>query len=365
MRYQIDHPRFLVRDYRFNDTVRGDHTWKKFDKPWTGWMPDGLLAAIVGEDAGEVFGQLPVVSMGSCFVGEIPSVYIDPDTVMQEAIDHMLGIGCRNILYAGDPFSSPLWQASMHKRLKRAKLVAHSLDYDFGVSPLIDCQVEATMVANPRLLSQLANMPKPFGVIASSDRVGRVICLACERIGLKIPHDCAVLGSHDTSDARSCYPPLSSISNPIDDVGYAAAGLLNRMLDGEKNLPTSIRLPAGRVVVRQSTSRVATTETTIMRAVQLIRDRACDGSSIEQILDELKISRSTLERKFAAALGRTPRDEITMVRMNRAKELLRQTELSLDAIAAQVGYSKSHNFISFFKKHCGTTPSAYRREGKM
>ena len=72
----------------------------------------------------------------------------------------------------------------------------------------------------------------------------------------------------------------------------------------------------------------------MVRALTLIRERACDGSGVEEVLDDLTVSRSTLERQFLAAVGRTPGQEMLRVRLQRAKELLRTTALPVSKVAA-------------------------------
>ena len=98
-----------------------------------------------------------------------------------------------------------------------------------------------------------------------------------------------------------------------------------------------------------------------VHALELIRERACKGASLEDILGELGCSRSSLEREFKKNLGRQPGQEIMFTRLQCAKQLLATTSLPIKAIAAQVGYGQSSNFGVFFRRYTGFSPSHYRK----
>ena len=75
----------------------------------------------------------------------------------------------------------------------------------------------------------------------------------------------------------------------------------------------------------------------------------------------MPVSRSTLFRRFKEQLGRSPKEELTRVRLERAKELLCHSELSIATVAERVGYTESKNFIGIFRRATGQTPLRYRR----
>ena len=68
-----------------------------------------------------------------------------------------------------------------------------------------------------------------------------------------------------------------------------------------------------------------------------------------------------MEYRFKKALGRSPHEEIDRVRLNRVKELLRDTDLSLYQIALRVGLHPEY-LSAWFNKSEGTGPSDYRRK---
>ena len=76
----------------------------------------------------------------------------------------------------------------------------------------------------------------------------------------------------------------------------------------------------------------------------------------------VQLLRSTLERRFAAAFGRSPRAEITRVQLGRVKELLTGTDYPLDKIAGMTGFNYVESLCYTFKKAIGQTPGEYRKQ---
>jgi len=66
---------------------------------------------------------------------------------------------------------------------------------------------------------------------------------------------------------------------------------------------------------------------------------------------------------FKKNLGKTFSEYVTDLRMSKACELLRHTELSVEEIASEVGYFDYYYFNKVFKKQCGITPAKFRRNG--
>jgi len=73
------------------------------------------------------------------------------------------------------------------------------------------------------------------------------------------------------------------------------------------------------------------------------------------------VSERTLLRRFQSALGLTPHDYLRALRLETAKRGLEMTRFEIDKIARGVGYGDAAFFTELFKRHTGTTPSAYRR----
>lgn len=99
----------------------------------------------------------------------------------------------------------------------------------------------------------------------------------------------------------------------------------------------------------------------LAKAIRLIRQRACDGLTINAIPGIVPISRSTLERSCRRLSGRSPNEEIVRVRIEHVCNLLRETDLSLEQIATRTGFATSQYMLEVFRKTTGVTPRHYRR----
>ena len=83
-----------------------------------------------------------------------------------------------------------------------------------------------------------------------------------------------------------------------------------------------------------------------------------------EIAEKLETSRSTLEHLFQESLSVSPHRYFARLKLDTAKSLLLQTELSIQQIAENVGALNSMQFCRSFKSECGLSPSEFRRNGK-
>ncbi|MDP4681091.1 MAG: helix-turn-helix transcriptional regulator, partial [Cyclobacteriaceae bacterium] len=81
---------------------------------------------------------------------------------------------------------------------------------------------------------------------------------------------------------------------------------------------------------------------------------------IDDILSFIPMSRRVFEKKFIQIIGRTPHKEMQRIRVNRIKELLNETDLSLFEIAERAGFEHVSYMSYLFKRETGTSPALYR-----
>ncbi|MFC5652659.1 AraC family transcriptional regulator [Paenibacillus solisilvae] len=98
----------------------------------------------------------------------------------------------------------------------------------------------------------------------------------------------------------------------------------------------------------------------IRLAALYIESQYASMVSLDQLADELRLSKYHLLRTFSTTVGMTPNDYLNRIRTERAMDLLRQTDWSIEQIAAQVGYSSGSYFIKVFRRFTGQTPGAFR-----
>lgn len=122
--------------------------------------------------------------------------------------------------------------------------------------------------------------------------------------------------------------------------------------------------PVG-VATRQSTDVVAIEDGDIASALRFTRDHAYQGVSVDEVVRNSPVSRSTLERQVRKYLGRTPQEEIRRVQIKRAQELLISTDLSAEQIAVLCGFAYTDYFFTVFKRVSGVTSSQFRADSKL
>ncbi len=114
------------------------------------------------------------------------------------------------------------------------------------------------------------------------------------------------------------------------------------------------------VMARSSTDVLAIDDEDVRAALRFIRQHACEGILVSDVLKDVAVSHATLKRKFNELLGRSPKAEIIRVQLQRVKELLATNELPLLKIANLAGFNSVECMCRLFKKKNGQTLGQYR-----
>jgi LacI family transcriptional regulator len=293
-----------------------------------------------------------------------PVVALDDVAAGAQAAQHLMD--CRLERFAFYGYNADYRTSGNRLAGFRDALAARGFTCDVcPLEPPTDVQ-RSSHTHRPALTAWLQDLPKPIGIMAWDDTHATEVAEACLEAGIGVPDQVAIIGvNNDDLLCESAWPPLSSVEADFTRVGYAAARVLDRLLNGEE-LAQGERLtlisPLG-VVRRQSTSTLAIRDPNLAAAVLFIRDHACDPCSVADVLQRVPVGRRWLERQFAEKLGRTPHDEIARVRVEAAQRLLLRSDLDVPEIAVRCGFVEPKNFHVAFRKLTGTTPAAYRRQG--
>ncbi|MCL4482373.1 MAG: ATP-binding protein [Bacteroidetes bacterium] len=100
----------------------------------------------------------------------------------------------------------------------------------------------------------------------------------------------------------------------------------------------------------------------IQKAVQLVNDNLNNSEfSVEEFSKQIFMSRPVLYRKLKALTDQSPQDFIKIIRLKKAVEYLQQTDLSINEVAYQTGFSDPKYFSTCFKKYYGTSPTMFSK----
>ena len=100
----------------------------------------------------------------------------------------------------------------------------------------------------------------------------------------------------------------------------------------------------------------------ISRALQHLHSNPNIAWTLEKIAGNVGMSRAAFAKRFKELVGQPMFEYLTMLRIQRAKEMLKETKLPLYEVASRVGYESDLAFTKTFKKHTGTTPTRFRKQ---
>jgi LacI family transcriptional regulator len=214
-----------------------------------------------------------------------------------------------------------------------------------------------------RVTRWLASLPRPVAVFAVDAQRGRQLAEICHMSGIRVPDEVAILAG-DTDDlmCEVSSPPLSSVAVAARRIGYESAAVLSRLMRGETPPKAAIRIAPHGIISRQSTDILAIEDETVVRALRFIQANAFQDIVVKDILQEVPVSRRSLEIQFRRYLSRSPAEEIRRVRLERGRELLARGDLSIGEIATACGFANGTRFGVAFRKRYGQTPLAYRKQ---
>jgi len=284
-------------------------------------------------------------------------VSLDDAAVGRLAAEHLLGRGLEHFAYCGmrGPVASQERRVGFAAHLAERGRTLHAFAQRIGEG---ESRIEP-------LIRWLEGLPKPIGLLTYDDKLGERVLTACRWAKLAVPSQIAVLGiGNDDLMCEVSWPSLSSISFPILRLGYQAAEMLDRAMNGQPIPTPRVKiLPTG-VEERGSTDTLAISDALVKAAVQYIRKHAGKPIGVKHVARALNVSRRTLDRRFADGLERSVHAELTAVRMQLARKLLVDSLRPIAEIARACGFTTAASFSRAFHEYIGCWPSNYRSEAR-
>jgi LacI family repressor for deo operon, udp, cdd, tsx, nupC, and nupG len=177
----------------------------------------------------------------------VPSVHIDNARAAGEAMEHLYQLGHRRIGVITGPLVSPLSRDRLRGVRSQAKARAadgalNVVQGDFSVA-------SGAAMAEQLLLQREA----PTAIFCFNDGMAIGVIQAAKRLGRSLPEDLSVVGFDDIQFARYTDPPLTTVAQPMREIGEGTVRLLLEILNGNEIAPVSITLPHT-LMVRASTA---------------------------------------------------------------------------------------------------------------
>jgi LacI family transcriptional regulator len=289
----------------------------------------------------------------------IPKIRPDNIGIGHLGAEHFIERGYQKFGFAG--FSNVLWSRERRDgfveaaRLAGRECAVFDVEYPGDSTPFWEEEEIG------KLSSWLKDLPKPIGVMACVDLRAQQLVSAAHASGILVPEEVAILGANnDTIRCELADPALSSVAPNAFQSGYRAAALLRDMLAGGKPAALDQRVEPLGVVTRHSTDVLAVEDRNVAAALSFIREQACHGITVDQVLQHAHASRSQIERKFRQHIGRSPQSEIRRVQLRKIRQLLLETDFPLKRIAELTGFEHMEYMCVLFKRSTGFPPGIYR-----
>ena len=329
------------------------------------WKGDAVL--VVSSDVRELRMaarmRIPVVNLSGGLAQSygVPRVMVNHYSAGRLAAEHLLERGLRNLAFFG---WKDLWYSEQRCKGFKERAAEAGIECEmFLQKPGEEVgQTWTRLIAKPG--KWLASLPRPAGVFAVQDYRAQFLIEACQEAELRVPEDIAVIGmDNDVTLCEHSIPTLSSVSRNAERVGWIAAELIDRLMNGDAFPSAEVLIEPDGVIPRQSTDRLYCSDPLVQAAVDLTREHLKKPWNIATLAGHVGVSKRTLEMRFRENLGCSPHDFLTKLRILQAQTLLQtQKQWPLEQIAAECGFGTCTTFYAAFRRQTGQTPASFRRQ---
>jgi DNA-binding LacI/PurR family transcriptional regulator len=189
---------------------------------------------------------IPVVFFNRvCEDMDVPKVTVDDYRGAFQAVEHLIQAGYRRIAHLAGPDSLP----NSRNRLNGYRDAL--TQYDLPIDPELIISYDLTLEKANIYANHLLNLPQPpDALFAMNDPTAIEVLKVCRSRNIRVPDNLAIVGFSDDPIAALIDPPLTTVAQPIDEIGREAARLLLRVLQGNET-GEQVVLPT-QLVIRQS-----------------------------------------------------------------------------------------------------------------
>ncbi len=324
------------------------------------WDGDGILTRTFTQEMADLISRtgLPAVELRATNLkGERPFVGMDNASIGRSVAEHFFERGYRQFA----AYSLRTERFFIERVQNFVRSVESYGCRCFELPETLSDSAADWEKSQDTLINWLSLLPKPVGIFAANDQLGVRLLDACQRAGVAVPEEVAVVGAENEETLCSfATPALTSVRFDGQTVGYKAAELLERLMSGKSVKLRETLIPPKGIIVRASSDELVINDRLVANAVRLIREDANKGLNVDNLCQRLNVSRSTLDRRMKSALNRSPKEEISRIRFREVERLLIETDLTMETIAELTGFTHSHYLQAAFRQIYGETPGRFR-----
>jgi len=288
----------------------------------------------------------------------LPTVITDAKTIVKLAADHLLDRGLKHFAFCG--YKNIFWsnnrESNFQKYIEDAGFEVHIYE------PPFHHKFKSWYHEQSFMKEWLKKLPLPIGIMACNDDRGQHILEVRKSLGINVPEEVAVIGvDNDQLICELGDPPLTSVALNTESAGYAAAELLDRLMNGEEMKGQEILVSATHVVKRQSTDLLAIDDKNVADAIWFIRQNAKNKLRVDDVVAETCLGRRSLESGFRKILQRSIQEEIRRVRVELISQMLIETNMSVAQITSLFNFADYDHISRYFKKEKGLGLREFRK----
>lgn len=340
--------------------VKGRNIWNKVINELKSWQPEGIIAHVDPKKSKDLLELNTPTVLGILTepeYQEVPYFADDNKRIGNMAAEHLVGLGFKHFGFCG--FNNFFWS---QQRCESFKQTIESNGFEVNIYQPPSNRFRSLLRDERFAVSKwLQSLPKPAAVMACNDVRGQQVIDSCRLVNFSVPEEVAVLGvDNDDLICDTTSPPLSSIALDSYDAGYKVAKLLDEMMTKKKIVRKIIPVHPTHVVTRQSSDILAIEDQEVAKAIRFIRINAKLNTTVDEVVDQTTLARRALEQRFKKTIHRTISNEIKRVCIERISKMLRETNMPVYKIAADLGSYNSEHLARTFRKETGMSPREYR-----
>ncbi len=328
------------------------------------WQGDGIIAMLLNTPVMTSFLDdvlargIPVVDIiGVLDRANLGCVCTDSATLGKLAADHFHSHNFRHAVFFAFEWTS------LHQRRYEAFAEA------FGEPrPVKWCWPDEADRPEDRtalerwLLEKILSVPKPVAVLAFNAYNAEFLSRVCHNNHIAVPQEVAILAGYE-STIHTLHPgrPISAIIHDNEGITQKATALLEKMMAGKAKRDTTVLVNPLNIAVRRSTDAIAANDPTLRSALLFVARNISCPFGPSQVAEALGITTEHLNRITQREIGRSMLDEITRLRIEEAKRLMKETNEKLSTIARLTGFCNASYLCKTFHAVTGQTPYGWRR----
>lgn len=292
--------------------------------------------------------DIPLVATAAGkIVPGVKHIMFDDIAIGRMAAEFLINKGFRRLVLV---YSGKTTTRLSMERVKGIKETAKEYDVDFDY------------VSLEKFSNGLSKRKLPFGVILINDMLSHDVIFSITDNNLHIPLDVAVLGiDNNPLYCETSGIPLSSVKINAEKRGMIAAECLDKMMNGNNETMDTVYIKPEMVVERASTNVFAIPHEPTVKALQYLHSHIFEKElTVNDIVKSSGVCRRRLEITFLEYLKRSIPNEILRLRIDKAMDLLKNSNMDISEIADECGFSSHQSMSRIFQRKLKRTPSFFK-----